>query len=81
MFAVPNDDPYFSNAFFDAMQSFKATWLWHYLPRPHGDLKAVLLPRSDERSMKVAELMHRAGLLDLGLVLGSLGAAASNSLM
>lgn len=65
MFVLP-DTPQVSQDFHEAMESFRATWLWHHMPRPFADTKAILLPRSERRSMKVAALLHQAGVTDLG---------------
>lgn len=64
--------PQAQTRFHDAMESFRATYLWHDLPRPYEDRRAILLPRTDARSMKVAAALHEAGCLDLGLYLKGL---------
>ncbi len=63
---VISDDPPIANAFLDALKAFKATWLWHDMPRPFGATRAILLPRSERRSMRVAAELRDAGILDLG---------------
>lgn len=55
-----------------AMEQFKATWLWHYLPRPYEKDKLLLLPRNEVHSMQVAEALHKAGATDLGAYLTDL---------
>lgn len=53
--------------FFDAMGQFGAPFLRQELPKPrHEDTCAVFLPRSSERSMKAAQLLHAAGWTDFG---------------
>lgn len=71
MFVI-NDDPEIANAFFNAMRAFRATWLWHTIPRPYEHTKAILLPRSEARSMRVAAELRQAGILDLGVHLAVL---------
>jgi len=65
--------------FRDAMQNFRASYLWHYLPHPYQDCCVVLLPRADARSMKVAAVLHAAGFFDLGLYLAGLAARQSTA--
>ena len=75
MFVINEDDPSNAIAFFSAMQTFKATWLWHTLPRPYTKgLKAILLPRCEGRSMRVAAELRKAGFADLGAHLAGLAA-------
>lgn len=71
MFAISNDSG-FANAFFDAMRAVKATWLWHPMPRPLERTRAILLPKAEARSMRVAEALHKAGVADLGAHLSAL---------
>ena len=59
------DDALCMNAFSDAMRAFRATWLSHPLPRPYERSTAVLLPRSEGRSMRVALELRKAGMTDL----------------
>lgn len=67
MFVINDEDPLVANTFFEAMRSFRATWLWHRLPRPYvKGMKAILLPRSERRSMRVAAELQKAGFTDLG---------------
>lgn len=57
--AVINDD------FHSAMKNFRAGYLWKHLPLPYGKEQCVIfLPKSDARSMKVASVLHQAGLFD-----------------
>lgn len=58
--------------FHHAMKNFRASYLWKELPHQHKDSIAILLPRSDSRSMKVAAVMREAGTFDLGLYLRGL---------
>lgn len=71
---VINDDTEISNAWFDAMCAFKATWLWHHMPQPHQDTRAILLPRQEARSRRVAAELRKAGAFDLGAYLAALAA-------
>ncbi|WP_199028874.1 DUF6685 family protein [Ralstonia sp. ASV6] len=62
---VLSDEPEFSVAFGEAMRHFKATWLWHHLPRPYQEhARLILLPKSEGRSMKVADILSKAGAVD-----------------
>ncbi|MDQ7979863.1 hypothetical protein QYH69_21725 [Paraburkholderia sp. SARCC-3016] len=74
MFVVPNRTE-FSNGFFGAMRSFGATWYWHGMPSTFNHTRAILLPRSERRSMRVADELAKAGVVDLGRVLSD---AATN---
>lgn len=60
--------------FHDVMKDFRASYLWHFLPRPYCDCDAILLllPRSDARSMKVATLLRESDFFDFGLYMDSL---------
>jgi hypothetical protein len=58
--------------FHDAMRSFRATYLWWFLPGPYRDRLAILLPKSEPRSAKVAALLREAKFFDLGLYLHAL---------
>ena len=60
------DEARIINAFSDAMRDARATWLWHKLPRPYTNARAILLPRSEGNSMRVAHSLCEAGVLDLG---------------
>ena len=73
MFVISDSTP-ISLGFYDAMKAFRATWLWHPMPRAFGDAKAILLPKNERRSMRVAALLRRAGISDLGAHLALLAA-------
>ena len=66
MFVVRDDDAGLALAFADAMRQFRATWLWHHMPRPYDGTRAVLLPRAERRSVRVAALLREGGVADLG---------------
>ena len=72
MFAIDCQDDEATNAFAEAMRAFRATWLWHPLPHPYEGARAVLLPKDDARSMRVAVELRRAGVADLGEHLSAL---------
>ena len=72
MFVISDEDAGSAQAFFEAMRAFRATWLWHPLPRPYEGARAVLLPRSEARSMRVAAELRGAGFADLGAHLAAL---------
>ena len=65
MFII-NDDAEINQAFSKAMENFKATWLWHTMPSPYQDNRAILLPKNEARSMRVAAELANAGIIDLG---------------
>lgn len=65
MFALSHS-PTASNAFFEAMRLFRATFISTPLPRPFDDRRAILLPKAEHRSAKVATALRRAGFVDLG---------------
>lgn len=70
---VIRDEPFAWNAFCDAMQAFRATWLWHTLPRPRDrGSRAVLLPKCETRSHRAADRLHGCGFVDLGVHLAGL---------
>lgn len=48
-----------------AMESTRASWLWLALPHPFKDGRAVFLPRSDARAMRVAAALHEAEVDDV----------------
>jgi len=56
--------------FREAMQKCGATFLSNYLPRPFNQMKAIFLPRSDARSMKIAALFTERNFFNLGHYLG-----------
>lgn len=50
-----------------AMQSFGATYLWWFMPRPYEKkIFTILLPKAEPRSVKVATVLHDAAFFDLG---------------
>lgn len=59
-----------SNAFFGAMRSFNASYLWYDMQYAKSNSKskskAILLPRKDVRSMRVARALRERGVVDLG---------------
>lgn len=59
-------------AFFEAMRAVRATWLWSPMPRPFESAKAIYLPKKETRSMRVAEELSKAGIIDLGAHLADL---------
>lgn len=61
-----SDKPELANAFFDAMQSYGATWLWHALPQPYEEARAIFLPREEAQSMRVSQALREAGFAELG---------------
>src|SRR6218665_1313563 len=71
MVVISNEDAG-TQAFFEAMRAFPAMWLWNPLPRPYEGARAVLLPRSEARSMRVADELRSAGIADLGAHLAAL---------
>lgn len=73
MFVI-SDRQAIANAFHDAMSAFGATWLWHPMPRPFDDTRAILLPKDEPRSRCVANAMREAGITDLGVYLTALAA-------
>jgi len=72
MFAIDRQNPASTNAFHDVMAAFRATWLWHPLPQPFSEGRAILLPRDESRSMRVAAVLREAGIADLGAHLAGL---------
>lgn len=79
MFAINYEAAEAVKAFFEAMRAFRATWLWHPLPRPHDGARAILLPRNEARSMRVAVELRNAGIADLGAHLAALCARQQHS--
>lgn len=59
-------------AFNEAMDSFMATYLWMHMPPPYEQTRAILLPRNENRSMRVAKELRVAGMFDLGEYLKSI---------
>lgn len=56
-----------SDAFHEAMKSFRAGYLWKRLPPPceNKEQCVIFLPKSDARSMKVASVLYQTGFFDL----------------
>lgn len=52
--------------FHRAMQSFQATYYWKDLPRPYTDQCAVFLPKNENKSAKVSQILRGAEFQDLG---------------
>jgi hypothetical protein len=69
---VISDEAAISVAFHAAMESFRATWLWTHMPRPYEHAKAILLPKDERRSRRVAKALREAGVVDLGAYLEEL---------
>ena len=67
-----SDDAAISTGFHEAMEKFRATYLWQYLPRPYEHARAILLPKSDPRSMRVSTVLRDAGFFDIGKYLADL---------
>lgn len=65
MFII-NDDAEVNQAFSKAMENFKAMWLWHTMPSPYQGNRAILLPKSEARSMRVAAELANANITNLG---------------
>jgi hypothetical protein len=59
--------------FHKVMQNFEATYYWKALPRPYSEQCAIFLPKSEKRSAKVAQVLHKAGFQDFGKYLKALG--------
>lgn len=71
MFAIPYD-VLFDPRFQDAMQSFRASYYWRHMPREYPSVMAIFLPKSCDRSMRVAQIMRKLGMLDFGAYLWQL---------
>lgn len=71
VFAISHQSKIFLE-FQDAMRNYRVTYFWRRLPMPHHDQDAVLLPRAESRSMKVAAILKAAGAFDLGIYLQKL---------
>lgn len=65
MFAISNEAP-IEQAFLSAMEELRATWLSLTMPRQIQNASAILLPRSQSRSMLVARMLRQAGIVDVG---------------
>lgn len=71
MYAIA-DTAELCNGFHDAMRAYKATWLSHPLPAPLDNVKAILLPKSEPRSMRASATLDAAGAFNLGQHLAAL---------
>ncbi|MDP1539025.1 MAG: hypothetical protein Q8L72_00005 [Moraxellaceae bacterium] len=63
-----------------AMESFRATWLSHSMPSPYHEAFAVVLPKAEWRSMKVATWLTQVGTTNLGEYLIALASKQSTKL-
>jgi hypothetical protein len=61
------------NGFHDALKAIQATYYWRDLPFPYHKQSAVFLPKTEKKSLRVAQILRAAGFQDLGLYLGNLG--------
>ncbi|WP_228332815.1 DUF6685 family protein [Xanthomonas citri] len=66
MFAVP-EVALFQVPFHDALKATGAAYLWHRMPAPYHDQRAVFLPRENSRSLAAAAELRAAGAPDLGI--------------
>lgn len=69
MFVINSDaesEAEISVAFRKVMEDFKVTWFEHDMPLPYKHTMAILLPKSEGRSMRVAADLTKIGVLDLG---------------
>ncbi|WP_159252296.1 DUF6685 family protein (plasmid) [Xanthomonas campestris pv. passiflorae] len=66
MFAVP-EVALFQVPFHDALKATGAAYLWHRMPAPYQDQRAVFLPRENSRSLAAAAELRAAGAPDLGI--------------
>lgn len=76
MFAMPGE-PEVVNAFHDAMQAHRASYLWHGLPHPYRGARVVLLPKDEKRSARIASCLRSAGLTDVGAHLAKITSEVS----
>ncbi|MDD1148816.1 hypothetical protein M5G25_10985 [Pseudomonas sp. TNT2022 ID357] len=60
------------NGFHTAMRNVQATYYWKDLPRPYTNQCALFLPKDDKKSVKVSQVLKKAGFQDLGLYLKNL---------
>lgn len=74
-----SDKPEISVAFNEAMRSFEATWLWTFLPRPYHNARAILLPKNERRSQRVAQEFKEAAVVDLGAYLEELSSVGDEN--
>lgn len=71
MFAVP-DEVAITQGIHDTMSAFRATWLHFNLPRPLDNIRVVMLPKNEKRSMQVAGVLAEFGVADFGAHLTSI---------
>lgn len=69
---VINGDTSIQNRFADAMESFRATYLWRRLPFQQNTNRAIFLPKTETRSNIVATRLLAANAFDLGAYLETL---------
>ncbi len=69
VYALPDEKPAISNAFHDSMAAFGATYYRLPLPRALPHVRAILLPKSEDRSRQVAGLFREAGVFDFASAL------------
>ncbi|MDO8728367.1 MAG: hypothetical protein Q7K26_00580 [bacterium] len=69
---VISDDAAIANAFYNAMESFGATYLGLEMPKPYENTRAILLPRNETRSVRVSKALREAGMFDFGKYLAQL---------
>jgi len=61
-----SDRPEVSNGFQDAMSAFCASYYWCEMPAQYGDARAIFLPRSCKRAMRIAERLCSHGFFEVG---------------
>ncbi|HHH9441339.1 TPA: DUF6685 family protein [Pseudomonas aeruginosa] len=66
IFALADGDSVTWLRFTDSLRDYKAGYLWSPLPRFLEGGRAIFLPRTDARSMRVAQLLRETGHSDLG---------------
>lgn len=71
IFVISDGNPE-SKLFNDAMRAFRATYGWRSLPRPYDSNRAIFLPKDEQRSILVANILLDAGVYDLGAYLAEL---------
>jgi len=76
-----SDKPEVANPFFEAMQSYGATWLWHALPQPYEQGKAIFLPREEPQSMRVSQAFREAGFPEFGQYLADVARSGTPEVM
>jgi len=68
MFTIPYD-VLFGAGLQDALQSFHAPYYWRNMPREYPGIMVIFLPKSCDRSMRIAQVMRKIGMLDFGAYL------------